>query len=303
MTFVEVIISVVILTMITGALSTAFVSSLRTSKVTTERIHQSNDQQIIAGYFTRDAQAAGGSNPATGTVNPSLGVSLTDPAGCIATGTFVVRFAWIDLSTGSTHVAIYSTLPVTGTPGVSQLARTTCVTPGGGATDRRPLRKYSQRGSTRSRPTRPSAWCDNSQAAPSCPVTPAPTTVSMRITESDTPGVTNGSPVQVHAHREHPTDEPDRAGRDHAGTAAAARPEHVQRRRQHDRSQCAGHDRLDGARLRLVVHQRDRRRRRRRVPCDEHRERRQVPRRSCIDPHRRALRADRRVRSARLRSS
>ena len=112
LTFVEVIISVVILTMITGALSTAFVSALRTSKVSAARVNESNDSQIVAAYFTRDAQALGGSNPSTGALNAALGVSIGTSPDCAAPGTPVMRFKWIDAVTNATNVATYSYVSV-----------------------------------------------------------------------------------------------------------------------------------------------------------------------------------------------
>ena len=80
------------------------------------------------------AQASGGQAQAA-TPSSSLGVALASAAGCLAApGTPVVRFAWTDLSTGATHVAVYSTQPVTNTPSASRLIRTECVTPSGGST-------------------------------------------------------------------------------------------------------------------------------------------------------------------------
>jgi hypothetical protein len=72
-------------------------------------VRESNDAQLVAAFLTRDAQAAGGSNPVTGAVDPSLGVSLDDAAGCTGTGSLVVRFKWIDraASASTTRVATY----------------------------------------------------------------------------------------------------------------------------------------------------------------------------------------------------
>lgn len=186
-TLVEVIISVVILTMITGALSTAFVASLKASKVSSERVHESNDAQIIAGYFTRDAQASGGQAQAA-TPSSSLGVALASAAGCLAApGTPVVRFAWTDLSTGATHVAVYSTQPVTNTPNASRLIRTECVTPSGGSTTPSSLRLADRLATT----SAPVAFCDNNQGPPATCPTKYPQTVSMTVTELNVPVVAN----------------------------------------------------------------------------------------------------------------
>jgi len=51
-TFVEMIISVVILTMITGALSAAFITAWNGSRSTSDSVRQSNDAQVLAAFFT-----------------------------------------------------------------------------------------------------------------------------------------------------------------------------------------------------------------------------------------------------------
>ena len=112
MTLVEVLISVVILAMITGAISAAFVTGFRGVRPSQQRVRESNDAQVIAAFLVRDAQSAGGSDPATGSADPSLGVSspgvapdCTGPA-----GTAILRFAWrefTDSATSSAHVANY----------------------------------------------------------------------------------------------------------------------------------------------------------------------------------------------------
>ena len=65
-TLIEVLISVVLLTMITGAISAAFVSSLNQSSSTNNTVKESNGAQIISGFLVRDAEAAGGSTPRPG---------------------------------------------------------------------------------------------------------------------------------------------------------------------------------------------------------------------------------------------
>ncbi len=110
-TLVELVITLVLMTLVTGAVSSAFVTAINSSETANQRVRESNDAQIIAAYLTRDAQAAGGTNPSTGTGDPSLGVSLTDDAGCTnPTGVLVIRFRWLDRSaptTSTTRVADY----------------------------------------------------------------------------------------------------------------------------------------------------------------------------------------------------
>ena len=70
-TLLEVIISVVILTMITGAISAAFVTGLNSSSSTNARVHMSDDAQTIAAFLVRDAQAAGGIDPTNPPQDPT----------------------------------------------------------------------------------------------------------------------------------------------------------------------------------------------------------------------------------------
>jgi prepilin-type N-terminal cleavage/methylation domain-containing protein len=137
-TLIELIISVVILTMITGAISVAFVTSINSSGATNARVHTSNDAQVIAAFLVRDAQAAGSvdptnpmpqGDPTLGVTlgNPTAGATFTDPSGC-GSGVLVFRFAWRDRATSTVshlHVANYFYLT-----GTKQLVRTTCTDSG-----------------------------------------------------------------------------------------------------------------------------------------------------------------------------
>src|SRR5678815_750728 len=71
-TLVEMLITIVILSMIIGAVAASFVTAFRSTGPTSERIRQSNDAQLIAGFLVRDAQSAGGTNPATGTIDNTI---------------------------------------------------------------------------------------------------------------------------------------------------------------------------------------------------------------------------------------
>ncbi|MDP9333673.1 MAG: putative Ig domain-containing protein, partial [Actinomycetota bacterium] len=109
-TFVELIISIVILTMITGALGAAFVTAMNGSRATADTVRQSNDAQVIAAFFVRDAQAAGGSDPNTASLDQNLGVSLSDAAGCtVSPGSLVVRFKWLDRFVNAAHQQMSTT--------------------------------------------------------------------------------------------------------------------------------------------------------------------------------------------------
>ncbi len=111
LTLIELLISVTLLGLITSALTASFITAMRAGDNNSQRIKENNDAQIIAGFLTRDAQAAGGSNPLTGTIDSTLGVSLTDDAGCTSAGnSLVIRFKWYErLSplTKNTRVANY----------------------------------------------------------------------------------------------------------------------------------------------------------------------------------------------------
>src|SRR3954453_20952951 len=96
-TLVEVLVSVVIISLLTGALASVFVTAMNDSRPTLQRLRESNDAQVIAAFLIRDAQAAGGSSPLSGAKDPTLGVSTGGSAAC-ATGTPVVEFSWLDRS-------------------------------------------------------------------------------------------------------------------------------------------------------------------------------------------------------------
>ena len=134
LTLIELIVSIAILSLIAGVLSSAFIVGWRTSQPTIQRVKESNDAQLIATFLTRDAQAAGGTDPGSATLDSTLGVSTTDNAGCVdaTTGaTLVLRFKWydrtaeVDASTHEAdvieHVSTYSFVPA-----LHQLERTTC---------------------------------------------------------------------------------------------------------------------------------------------------------------------------------
>jgi hypothetical protein len=110
-TLVELIVAIVILTMITGAIAAAFITAIDGVQPTNERVQESTDAQTIQAFLVRDAQSAGGTIPASGTGDPTLGVSSpgTAPDCAGPTGTVVVRFAWTDLAAPGSpkHVANY----------------------------------------------------------------------------------------------------------------------------------------------------------------------------------------------------
>ena len=130
-TLVEVIISVSLLGLITGAATSSMLTATSAARSTSQSSHESTDAQLISAFLVRDAQAAGGSRPSTGTADPDLGVSKTDDAGCTPSGsTLKLRFKWYDRFSPPTDTPtpVYFTNVVTyGLNGSHELVRHSCV--------------------------------------------------------------------------------------------------------------------------------------------------------------------------------
>ena len=177
-TLVEVLISVTLLAMIMGALTAAFITSIKLASDTTQHTKESNDAQLIAAFLVRDAQAAGATNAITGVPDASYGISLTDVAGCtVPSGdTTVVRFEWLDRQSAAPtqsykDIAVYYYVPASvGKSG--QLVRQTC----GG-----PPNFPSEMPLAKNIPTPPSATCD---PTPDC--SGSPVSVSLTVSEVQT---------------------------------------------------------------------------------------------------------------------
>jgi type II secretory pathway pseudopilin PulG len=173
-TLVELMISVVILSMVTGGIASAFVTALSGNGPTTQRVHESNDAQLVSAYLTRDAQAAGGSDPITGAVNEDLGVSIVSDDGCdTGAGSLIFSFKWVDRAPGSAreYVANYFR-------DGERLFRTFCVD---GAQGPGAARALDLAGNVDSVAT---------TCTPSCPSPPGrgmPETVSLTITATNDP--------------------------------------------------------------------------------------------------------------------
>jgi prepilin-type N-terminal cleavage/methylation domain-containing protein len=123
-TLVEMLVAIVVLSMIIGAIAASFVTAFRSSAPTAELIRQSNDAQLIAGFLVRDAQSAGGTDPATGTIDDTIGVSTTDAAGCNPDSSLVLRFSWIDHVPDSASVKRVANYYFD--PSTKQIVRKTC---------------------------------------------------------------------------------------------------------------------------------------------------------------------------------
>lgn len=129
-TLVEVIISVSLLGLITGAATASMLTATSAARSTSQNSHESTDAQLISAFLVRDAQAAGGSKPSTGTVDPALGVSKTDDAGCLSSDTLKLRFKWYDRFSPPTDLptpVYFSNVITYGLNGSHQLVRHSCV--------------------------------------------------------------------------------------------------------------------------------------------------------------------------------
>ena len=131
-TLIELIISMTLLATITGALVATFITTNNANANTSERIHESNDAQLTAGFWTADAQAAGGIDPLRGATDPTLGVlAPTDNGNCaLGSGTEVIGFKWREWASRdaitrgdsyTTRVAVYVYRSAT-----QELERRTC---------------------------------------------------------------------------------------------------------------------------------------------------------------------------------
>ncbi len=131
-TLIELIISITLLATITGAIVAAFITTNNANANTAERIHESNDAQLTAGFWTADAQAAGGIDPSLGGTDTTLGVlGAADDGGCsLGGGTKVIGFKWREwASRDATSLADMYTTRVANyvyRPSALELERRTC---------------------------------------------------------------------------------------------------------------------------------------------------------------------------------
>jgi prepilin-type N-terminal cleavage/methylation domain-containing protein len=172
-TLIEVLIAVTLLGLITGALTGCFLTAINGTQAGAERVRESNDAQITAAFLTRDAQAAGGTNPVTGSLDTTLGVSLTDAAGCTGPGSMVVRFKWVDRA--SSAVAHKRVASYWFDSGAKQLVRVSCTD---AAAD--PLVTLANHVGVS--PAPPIASCNPTAACPGLP-----DTVSITVSEMNVP--------------------------------------------------------------------------------------------------------------------
>ncbi len=112
MTLIELIIAIVLSTMIGGVIVAALITSLNVSSATSEQVSDSTDAGLISSFLTRDAQSAGGLDPANA-LPDGTGVS-TDPSdadGIACAGQPLVlklRFSWINRSASAAAKVVVS---------------------------------------------------------------------------------------------------------------------------------------------------------------------------------------------------
>ena len=103
-TLIELIIAIVLSAMIAGVVVAVLITSLNAARSTSDQVTDSIDAGLISSFLIRDAQSAGGINPATAYPDPSLGVSTnpsdSDGVSCTAAPWVVrARLSWIDRTT------------------------------------------------------------------------------------------------------------------------------------------------------------------------------------------------------------
>ena len=126
-TLIEVLIAVALSSVIAGVTVAAMLTSMNVIDVTTEQITTSTDTGLIASWFYRDAQAAGGTAPATGRPDAETGESVLHSTagwqGCVQPGALVVRFSWTDRVASGLDRDVVVTYSLNGT----KLTRRQCI--------------------------------------------------------------------------------------------------------------------------------------------------------------------------------
>lgn len=154
-TLVELMISMVILSVVVPALALALLTVLRTTANVTQRYGDSQAQQQTATWFSADAQSA----------QTILGVGAADATDCLATapggGSVVLPFRWKDqtVSPQTTYVADYY---LANSGGTTSLNRLLCSKQAGGFTAIQNIRLVDSVTSA----TPCGSSCSSTQAAP-----------------------------------------------------------------------------------------------------------------------------------------
>src|SRR5690349_18629994 len=115
-TLIELIVSIAIMIIIGGVITTCLVVGLRTTGLTSDRVAQSSDAALLADYFVPDVQSTNA-------------ISITD-ASC-GGGTAVARFTWVEWtdlinSISVNHTVSYSYVPPSAGNANGLLVRSHC---------------------------------------------------------------------------------------------------------------------------------------------------------------------------------
>ena len=96
-TLVELLVAIVLGGLVSGVVVAAMVTSMNIADSTNDQLKDSTDASLISAFLYRDAQSAGGTDPALAGPDPSVGVSTSDWGECEQEeSSLVVRFSWYD---------------------------------------------------------------------------------------------------------------------------------------------------------------------------------------------------------------
>jgi Bacterial Ig domain/Prokaryotic N-terminal methylation motif len=117
-TLIELVVSIVLSTMIGAVVVAALITSLNAARSTSAHVSDSTDAGLISSFLIRDAQSAGGIDPATALVDTTLGVSTdpSDAAGIACTpgpSVVKVRFSWVDRGASAPTRIVVTYAPTT----------------------------------------------------------------------------------------------------------------------------------------------------------------------------------------------
>jgi prepilin-type N-terminal cleavage/methylation domain-containing protein len=123
-TLIELVITIVVVTVVLGALAMGVVTLLRTSGVTTNRLIGSHDAELLSQWITTDVQSSASAPNVLAGTKP--GCTAAEDASLPAVGN-VAQMTWTDRSTGFVYHAAYRVVQVQpGPPPRFQLLRYFC---------------------------------------------------------------------------------------------------------------------------------------------------------------------------------
>jgi choice-of-anchor A domain-containing protein len=120
------LIALVLSAIIAGVTVSAMLTSMNVVTATSAEIADSTDATLISTFLVRDAQAAGGTDPATAALSTLVGVAVSGASwgSCQQPGTLVARFSWFDRSSVSNAALVTTTYAFDST--TKQITRRLC---------------------------------------------------------------------------------------------------------------------------------------------------------------------------------